>query len=81
MGSGAIQIIHREQGGTDGLSQNQWPNFPWNQPQPFQLLDWSSKGREAFPAQALEGPMVRELQLVAVGLVFAFLGAIVIGVI
>ena len=45
------------------------------------LLDWPLKGREAFPAQALEGHMFRELQLVAVGLVFAFLGAIVIGVI
>jgi hypothetical protein len=45
------------------------------------VIDAPQKGREARRAQALEGPMFRELQLVAVGLVFAFLGAIVIGVI
>lgn len=32
------------------------------------------------PWQGREGPMVREIQLLAVGLVFAFLGAIVVGV-
>ncbi|HVP83937.1 MAG TPA: hypothetical protein VMS78_04360 [Rhizomicrobium sp.] len=48
---------------------------------PSALIDVPRKGHESQPAQALEGHMFRELQLVAVGLVFAFLGAIVIGVI
>ncbi len=42
-------------------------------------LDPPSKAPEALRAQTLEGPMIRELQLMTVGLVFVFLGALVAG--
>jgi hypothetical protein len=43
--------------------------------------EWTGCGKLSKSEEALEGPMVREIELLAVSLVFVFLGACVFGVI